>query len=372
VKRETGVACERTERGAPPSHATLGPAAPRLEGGGRSQRRGALAGGAAGTWGCPTRSRLDDGGGAGHLDLDGGRGAVRGRSSDLRPEGRPRAADPCACARGAAPGPPPPLGGPSAPPLVCEEDTRAGTRGGLPAAAAAAASSAAAAGLLGGRRLASTTLGPALMYIRSVRLLLGCGGRRRRGGEQRMLLQCPHDRCPGPISWPSPEGCGHPAGQGRGRRGSPPHRQSQPHPLPCVLTIVPRPRVDARVPEQGLQDGQVALPSRPVKRGPSFLQGTRKVEGVRVGGVVFSKAGFQIARAGDTGQRLGRSGSVAPAGDSAWDHTRTPLSMPAVPYVPPHTGTHSPVLSLHPHLVPSPGPRVGPGAKPAGLAGGPS
>jgi len=33
------------------------------------------------------------------------------------------------------------------------------------------------------------------------------------------------------------------------------------------------PRVDAGVPEQGLQDGQVALLSRQVKRGVAILQG---------------------------------------------------------------------------------------------------
>jgi len=102
--RDGGVARERTERRGPPSHATLGPAAP--EAGGRRPLpapRG-LGGGRRGHVGLSYAQQVRRWGGRWHLDLDGGRGAVRGRSSDLRPEGRPRAADPCACARGQPPG----------------------------------------------------------------------------------------------------------------------------------------------------------------------------------------------------------------------------------------------------------------------------
>jgi len=50
------------------------------------------------------------------------------------------------------------------------------------------------------------------------------------------------------------------------------HRQSQSMPCPASSRC-PSPRVDAGVPEQGLQDGQVAPRSRPVKRGAAKLQG---------------------------------------------------------------------------------------------------
>jgi len=106
----------------------------------------------------------------------------------------------------------------------------------------------------------------------AARVRRGEGGGR---GEQRMLLQCLHDRCLAPCPGHGPEGCGHPAGQGRGGGVAPTPAVTAPSPA-LRPHLVPRPRVDAGVPEQGLQDGQVALHSRPVKRGAAILQGEER------------------------------------------------------------------------------------------------
>jgi len=93
-----------------------------------------------------------------------------------------------------------------------------------------------------------------------------------------MLLQCLHDRCPGPIPGQVQRGAAILQGRGGGGGVAPapavtaPSPALRPHPVPL-------PRVDAGVPEQGLQDGQVAPMSRPVKRGAAKLQGEERVKG---------------------------------------------------------------------------------------------
>jgi len=89
------------------------------------------------------------------------------------------------------------------------------------------------------------------LYNRTVSFVIDSDG-------SRLGSTCPH------ISPVLP--CSHPA--------LPASRTDTHSPMP--LTCVPLPRVDAGVPEKGLQDGQVALRSRHVERSLAILQREEK------------------------------------------------------------------------------------------------